>query len=245
MAHRKEYHCDSEDYDSYDNCNDCRERRPCHHKKKKCRGPTGPKGATGATGTRGPTGANGVGATGPQGPTGLGSTGSRGPTGPEGKVGPTGPTQGCTGPTGPAGPKGDTGAVGPTGPKCKCPQKKKGCDPCASPCCKIVLRGSLRSDEIITVPTVLPLMGKWCGTCVSVNNLEILDGCKKLKLKVEIPNQSIATVQLYVDEVKVWETSTTAVHHRDLECNDNIQVKYVSASAFDVTLTIKDKFDFC
>ncbi len=229
MTHRKRF-CDSCDSFS-DDCSCDHRPKPCR-KKKRCRGPTGPKGPKGPKGNDGPSG--------PQGPTGP-TTGSTGPTGPEGPTGPPG----RDGPTGPEGPDGPTGA---TGPKCKCFFKKsKKCNPC----CDIVLRGELGGTLEPAENQPLELLSKWNGTCVSVECLTVLDGCKKLKIKINnpyVPLVEVAVIILRGDERIVFVDASGEIC---LKCGDNICVVYHVQETIsleqpiEVKLKIKDKFDFC
>jgi len=223
MSGRKHFDCESESSEEY-GCND--NRRKCHHKKKHCRGPTGARGPTGPTGS---TGATGVGVTGPAGPTG-----------------PTGAGESRPGPTG------ATGAVGPTGPKGKCRgkcDKSSGC--CDTKCCKVVLKAHATDLAQSTVPLAVELVGKWCGTCVAVNDFRVLDGCKKLKVRLNNPLFEVLSVCVRVIRNGVFNDYCNTNLNLDLHCGDFISVFYVTngelppGAGFDIELVVKDKYSFC
>lgn len=175
----------------------------------------------------------------------------RGATGATGVRGPTG----ATGATGVQGATGATGARGATGPSCKCPSKKAKCDPCAPVCCDIVLHGDLNDVEVFQEPTVLELMSKWNGTCVVLDTLTVLDGCKKLVVKAENPypteelELSIVVVSGETENIYTLEGEPIKVTII-LEAGDRISVTARSPSPgtfsdVSFSLKIKDRFKFC
>jgi hypothetical protein len=99
------------------------------------------------------------------------------------------------------------------------------------------------------------LLSKWNGTCVAVECLDILDGCKKLKAKVN--NQLNPTVRVFLEitpllgapEVIEFVGDDTVTV--DLNCGDRVCMKYevedtiIITEPVTVCLKIKDRYDFC
>ena len=240
MSHRKGY-CDScENYS--DDCGCDRQPKRCK-KRRPRRGPTGPTGPAGPTGPTGDRGRDG-----PQGPTGL-----VGPTGADGLTGPTG-ADGLTGPTGADGVTGADGPTGPTGPKCKCNYKKSKCNPC---CDKITFYKVIQKPvDNPGVDTPVELLSKWNGTCVAVESIKILDGCKKIKWTLDNPRQGnagyvkVCLVISHDDGRPDTYGCNVAYYEGPLECGDRLRVFYNFEldnihEPIKIKLSIKDRYDFC
>ena len=148
---------------------------------------------------------------------------------------------GATGARGPTGATGATGAAGPTGPKCKCEKK---CDPC----CHIKLHGEIVPGET-SVPLDLNLVSKWCGTCVELDSLTVLDGCKQLVVKTDNENDAavfqLRLVITHADNTEdTFDLEGDEKVTADLRAGDSFHVTYVGVAEFPVTVTLKlqDKY---